>query len=150
MSDTEWELVAFARALARLSDPFADRGATLALMGMREAAWRELEERWRSEIERRARLGDRALADRFVLTFAAERELVCAARAQPSVPLVTNTPAETVRRNVSDIDTTGAAIATFEPALPFRGALATPPPSAVDPAEREAVTSIDATLVPGD
>lgn len=59
----EADVAAFARAMAHVSDPFVDRNAQLASLGMSDAAWRDLELGWYREFEQRTRLGDRGLVD---------------------------------------------------------------------------------------
>jgi hypothetical protein len=107
---------AFARAAARIADPFTDRGLALAEMGMSEAGWRELERRWHEEIARAASGGDRTLADAFAEAFAAERERMRAARAAPP-----QSGAGSVTLPEGPVDETSAAAPALLPALPFRG-----------------------------
>lgn len=142
----EADVAAFARAMAHVSDPFVDRNAQLASLGMSDAAWRDLELGWYREFEQRTRLGDRGLVDVFSRTFAEEREIMRAARATPQV---IELPAVSVVEQ-SSIDVTGESLAVLEPALPFRGRHNAPAPAGYEAAacsqEAASIDSLNMTV----
>lgn len=120
MSDDRSSIESYARAAARMADPFSSRAEVLASMNLDEAGWATLDGQWRAEIQRRSASGDRGMADIFGAAFASERERLNKLRAQAA-----RLPAASVQA-ASDIDTTGAAHVKLEPALPFAGSR--PPP----------------------
>ena len=115
MGDERSTVEAFAAAVARMVDPFANRARLLESMGLDEAGWRELDAGWRAEIERRAAAGDRTLADAFTTAFAHESARI--ARERPASAAAPR-PSQLPR---SGVDETAIAEVVLEPALPFAG-----------------------------
>ena len=151
VGDESDAVTAFARAAARLADPFADRAVVLSELQLDETRWRALETEWFCEWARRKAAGDPALADRFREAYANARDAILAARRAAHAPRAVIHPP--VARSPL-VEATATAIPALTPALPFRGkrdsaswlapqgALA-PPPSA--PAEPSA--SVDSTAI---
>lgn len=136
----------FARAAARLADSFGVRSATLAEMGMTEASWKQLEQSWFAELARRARVGERVLAQCFADAFAAERERLRLLRMASEMLSPHGKPRGVIRALASEnVDTTGDAFPALEPALPFRGERAKSPAAAppVGPAAAPAAAAED-------
>lgn len=144
MSDDRSSIESYARAAARMADPFSSRAEVLASMNLDEAGWATLDGQWRAEIQRRSAAGDRRMAEIFAAAFAAERERLARLRAHAEPP-----PAASVR-GAHDIDTTGAAHVKLEPALPFAGSREPPPrarfPIADETAEAKK-SALDSTAI---
>lgn len=114
-------ITAFARAVARMTDPFAERARVLAELGIDEAGWRALEETWFAEIARRDGAGDRGLGERFRAVFEQARKEIAAARQRAPTTLPVS------QSQAYDAATTVAGIAELKPALPFKGSRPVPP-----------------------
>jgi hypothetical protein len=114
----------YARAVARLADPFADRARVLAAMDLDEAGWSALDAAWRTEIGRRSAAGEHSMAEAFSRAFAEERRRLAAQRRSASSS--ESAPA----RPEEDLDGTAVAAVVLEPALPFTGSR--PPPPAAE------------------
>jgi hypothetical protein len=139
----EEDVAAFARAFARVTDPFAERATLLAEMRLDEPQWRALEQRWFGEIARRERAGDRTLAGRFRAAYVEARDAIAADRREAIEEPAVDEPREATPFVV---DTTVPGIPRLEPALPFKGSRQSAPLSPPeDPADTRA--NVDATLL---
>ena len=122
------DLESFARALARLTDPFANRDACLATLHLNESQWRALEQTWFAQIEHALQAGDASLSDEFQAMYQAERRAITEQKRTTR-----DATTSTQRAPKHEVNSTGEAYPVFKPALPFRATEAKLP-------EREAKT----------
>jgi len=137
---------AFARAVAKMQDPFEDRARTLAEMSLDEAAWEDLQQQWSRALADHAARGDQAFVEAFRLAFQQAQEDVRTQRtAIPSRHIPAQPPP-------SPIDRTAEAHALPIEALPFQPSADPPPPPPVSPttptdAPTEASDDVDRTAL---
>ena len=112
----------FARAAAKMQDPFAERARTLAEMNLDDAGWQDLQDRWSRALADHAARGHQAFVETFRLAFQRARQDVRAQRAanplRQALPQITPSP----------IDQTAEAQARPTEALPFQTTGNPPPP----------------------
>ncbi len=135
MSDA-WQLVvAYGRASAALSDPFARPGAVFAALGLDAGQWPVLEARARHAMSEGVAKGDRSLLYAFMEAFRSER-------LSRTAPPCTSAPSRGIASS-SDVDGTAIVAAVPSPALPFAGT-AQPPPMD-PPCERDVDDALNGT-----